>query len=117
MAIYRMSSQALFLIGMIAMTMAITFSACEPNRDTDAEGQETITVHGLVQDVNVRSLLEIISLTVRDHKGQDWVIQAGTTQISSFPPSHIREHMVLGQPVTVFFHQENGVFLLDDIID
>ena len=97
--------------------MVITFTACQPNRDADAEGQETIAVHGLVQDVNARSLLEITSLTIRDHEGRDWVIQAGTTQISSFPPSHIREHMVLGQPVTVFFHQEKGVFLLDDIID
>ena len=41
----------------------------------------------------------------------------GSAQISGFSPSHFREHMALGLPATVTFHQEDGKLVLDDIKD
>ena len=96
-----------------ALVLAFTAAACG---DGDG-GPEIMSVRGLVQEVEARSLLEIDSVTVRDDDGREWVIEGGGTEIPGFSPSHVREHMVLGQPVTAFFHREDGVLALDDMTD
>ena len=110
----RMSGPAAVLT---ALALALTLAACDSGKDGDAGGPETMSVHGQIQEVEARSLLEIGSLTVRDGNGRDWVIDGGGTATSGFSPSHVREHMVLGQPVTVFFHRDGDVLVLDDITD
>jgi hypothetical protein len=109
-----MSGPAAFLT---VLALVFTLTACDSDEDGGADGPGTMSVHGHVQEVEARSLLEIGSLTVRDGNGRDWVIDGGGTATSGFSPSHVREHMVLGQPVTVFFHRDGDVLVLDDITD
>ena len=114
LAMHGMTGPASFVI---AVALAISSAACGSGENGVIGGPETTSVHGLLQEVEARSLLEIGSLTVRDDDGRDWVIEGGGTEISGFSPSHVREHMVLGQPVTVFLHREDGVLVLEDITD
>ena len=99
-----------------ALALAFTAAACDAGGD-GADGPEIMSVRGLVQEVDARSLLEIDSVTVRDGDGREWVIEGGGTEIPGFSPSHVREHMVLGQTVTAFFHRKDGVLVLDDMTD
>ena len=114
LAMRRMSGPASFVI---AVALAISSAACGSGEKHVIDGPGRMSVHGLLQEVEARCLLEIGSLTVRDTDGRDWVIEGGGTEISGFSPSHVREHMVLGQPVTVFLHREDGVLVLEDITD
>ena len=110
----RMSGPAAFLT---VLALAFTLAACDSDEDGGADGPGTMSVQGHVQKVEARSLLEIGSLTVRDRNGRDWVIDGGGTDTLGFSPSLVREHMVLGQPVTVFFHRDGDVLVLDDITE
>jgi hypothetical protein len=102
---------------LIALAVAFTLVVCDSGKDSDVDGPEAMSVHGLVQHIEARSLLQVGSLTVRDDDGRDWVIEGRGTEIAGFSPSHVREHMVLGQPIRVLFHREDGVLVLDDITD
>ena len=102
---------------LIALSLALSSAVCGSSENGVIDGPETISVHGLLQEVEPRSLLEVGSLIVRDDDGRDWVIEGRGTEIAGFSPSHVREHMVLGQPIRVLFHREDGVLVLDDITD
>ena len=89
-------------------------AACEgTTRRTGAESE----VRGMVQAVEPRSLLEIESLTVVDEEGAVWVFQGGTRTPPGFTPSHLREHMLLGESVSVLYHAEGETLVIDDITD
>ena len=93
-----------------------TLMCAEGTRSDDSRVQED-TIHGLIRDVQVRSLLELESLTVEDEDGGLWVFEAWGKRLTGFTPSHLREHMVLGDQVTVTFHREDGILIVDDLSD
>lgn len=75
-------------------------------------------VRGHVVDVQSKSLMELTSADIVDGGGKRWRFEArGFSDPSDFTPSHIREHMVLGEPVTVKYRKEDGVLMIDDITD
>lgn len=72
-------------------------------------GGET-TVRGVVVEVEARSILEVATLTIKEEgSGKVWTFQADGPV--GFTPSHIREHMMQGQLVTVRFRERDGVFV------
>ena len=99
----------------MALTSATRQRGGGANGGSGAEGAET--VRGLVREVNARSLLELETLTVQDDDGTEWRLEARGKRFAEFTPSHTREHMVLGLPVTVTFHRENGALVLDEMAD
>lgn len=73
------------------------------------------SVRGHVLDVQARSLTEVESLTLVDDQGKEWQFQAQGNV--GFTPSHIREHMLLGQPVTVFYREEGEALVAVRVTD
>lgn len=75
------------------------------------------TARGYVIAVESRTLLELDSVSVRTEEGETIQLNARGKLFPGFSPSHLREHMVQGLPVTVTYHRENGVLVLDDVRD
>jgi hypothetical protein len=93
----------------MAVALLLMMGACE--------GQSG-AVRGHVVDVQSESLLELTSAEIMDGDGKRWRFEArGFSDSAEFTPSHLREHMVLGEPVTVKYHDEDGVLVIDDITD
>ena len=105
----------LVAIAALMSTMLFTLvAACgETPPRTGAESE----VRGMVQAVEPRSLLDIESLTIVDDEGVVWIFQGGPRTPAGFTPSHLREHMLLGEPVSVFYHTEGETLVIDDITD
>ena len=80
-------------------------------RSTVHDDTATSTVIGLVAEVEAKSVLELCSLAVRDASGQRWIL--GPTD---FTPSHLKQHMLLGEPVSVTLHDDSGL-VSDEIAD
>ena len=70
----------------------------------------------MVVEVEAASLLELKSLIVLDDAGKEWTFVARGYR-GSFTPSHLNEHRVVGDPIAVTFHRENGDLVVDDITD
>ena len=81
---------AVFLV-----TLLMLLAAC---------GNGEQSVQGIITDVQPRSLTEIATLTVRDDAGRPWTFE--TEGPIDFTPSHLREHMLRGEPVTVDYEDE-----------
>ena len=91
--------------------------SCVRHSDGDSATGSSETVRGLLQEVNAKSLFELDSFTLMDVGGVRWSFDAQGKSWGELTPSHLREHMVLGLPVTVRFHRENGVLIVDAIDD
>jgi hypothetical protein len=68
-------------------------------------------------DVRAASLLEVESITVETETGESFLLEADNRIFSGFTPSHLREHMLQGNLVTVTFHQEGERLVLNDVLD
>ena len=80
-------------------------------------GSDTRSVRGLIVDVVADSLLIAETITVEDDDQVRWTIHGGGKRFDGFPPSHLREHMVQGLPVTVWFEDQDGKLFMKDISD
>ena len=101
------SLRNLALVALLTLA-AVMFTAC----GSDPEGTP---VTGEVTDVQSRSITEFDSLTIVDSKGQTWTFSGGA--FSGFTPSHLIEHQALGDPVKVWYVEENGVRRVTHIED
>lgn len=96
---------ALFLLGSALLLFAVS---C---------GGETRSVRGLIVEVVAESFLVVDTFTVEDEDQVRWTIHGGGKRFEGFPPSHLREHMVQGLPVTVWFEERDGMLFMKDIAD
>ena len=86
---------------LLAVAVAMVATACGGEDGTEN------TVRGLVTDVRSRSIAEVETLTVQEEgTGKLWTFQ--TQGSVGFTPSHIREHMLQGQQVTVRYQEGQG---------
>ncbi len=68
------------------------------------------TVRGVVVEAEARSISEVAAFTIEEEgSGKVWTFQADRPV--GFTPSHIREHMMQGQAVTVRFRERDGLFI------
>ena len=104
-------------LGIAIMVSITSVLACSGGSGTESIADVAERVGGLIQDVQAKSLLELQSLTLRDDNGETLRFEANGKILTGFPPSHLREHMVLGLRVTVVFHREGNALILDDVID
>jgi hypothetical protein len=98
----------------VALVLAGFAVACGGDGSA-AQGAQT--VRGLIVEVNARSLLELETLTIEGADGSRWRLEARGRSFGEFTPSHLREHMVQGLPVSASFHREGDVLVLDGIRD
>ena len=105
------------LVGIAALMSTMLFTLAAACGETPPRTGAESEVRGMVQAVEPRSLLDIESLTVVDEQGVVWTFQGGPLTPAGFTPSHLREHMLLGEPVSVFYHAEGDALVIDDITD
>lgn len=80
-------------------------------------GGDTESVRGRIVEVVPASLVDLDSLTVEDDQGARWTFDGRGERFDNFSPSHLREHMVQGTPVTAWFEKKEGVLVLKEIAD
>ena len=95
--------------------LAIVILSCAADLPVDQSTYTTSTVTGLVVDLESTSLIDLYSLTVVDGSHIEWYFLADGYK--GFTPSHLKQHMLLGDPVAVVFHIESGEMLIDNIDD
>jgi hypothetical protein len=98
----KVSSNITFILltAVVVLTVAVGCGAC---------GGGERTVRGVVVEVEARSISEVAYLTIEEQgSGKVWTFQADG--FVGFTPSHIREHMMQGQAVTVLYQERDGVF-------
>ena len=72
-------------------------------------------VHGRVVDVQARSITEVDSFALVDGEGEEWsFVSEGPLE---FTPSHLREHMLTGEEVSVRFRRVGGVLIAVGVAD
>lgn len=86
-----------YLLLTFVMALALV-GAC-----TSSGGESVI---GEVMDLEARSITEFVSLSVIDEDGKVWEFTGG--RFVGFTPSHLREHQALGDPIKVWYVDENG---------
>lgn len=111
---YRRSAGSLYLTW-VALLIAASVACAGGSSDGNLSAQQTEIVRGLIFEVNTKSLLDIESLTLVDDVGNTWIFGGGGFR--GFTPSHLNEHRVLGDPITVTFHRKNGDLVIDKISD
>jgi len=97
-------------LGLIVLAVVVIFSVgCRSGE------VELRAVRGHVTSVEAASLLEIKLLTVVDEGGKTWEFTAD--RVLEFTPSHLREHMALGQPVVVTYREVRGRLVAEGLSD
>jgi hypothetical protein len=92
----------------------VLLGACAPST-------ETHEVTGVVLDVQAREIVHADSVRVRDASGREWNFEV-SPQVASDAAhpntaSHLRQHMVFGDPVTVRYEETPDGFLATQIVD
>ena len=78
-------------------------------------GEDYKSVRGHVVNVQARSLTEVKLLIIQDKHGTKWTFR--TAGAIEFTPSHIKEHMLLGQELGVYYTGGNGHLMVVSVID
>ena len=83
--------------------------ACSPS------APHASTLRGVLLQVAAPSLTQVDSFSVRDDAGQVWDFRAaadfnaGVTHVMT--PGHMRQHMALGDPVTITYRAEGATLI------
>ena len=93
--------------------------ACGSGDDTGAEtsgpGEASGEVEGLVVEVVGRDIVELETLGIRDKDGTVWTFTAeGPLE---FSPSHLREHQLFGETLTVSYVRRGELLVVVEIGD
>ena len=102
MLVSKVSSISLTNVTLILLATAIVL--------TMACGGGKRMVRGVVVEVEARSISEVVLLIVKEEGSEKvWTFQADGPV--GFTPSHIRQHMMQGQAVTLRFLERDGLFV------
>lgn len=101
------------VLGVIVIIALIAGACTDVASNNDTNGLQT--VRGLVIMVEARAITEIELLRVLDKEGVTWDFT--TMRPLNFTPSHLREHMVQGNPVTVSFREVDDLLLAERLED
>lgn len=102
----KFKCQGLTLATVVAMTIAV-LAGC---------AGDTETVVGRLIDVQSSGLLVLDSIEVIDADGRQWKLE-GPGDFGQFTPSHLRQHMVLGEQLQVSFHRDEDSLVIDRLSD
>ncbi len=98
-----------------AAAACVALAAC--HAPSDEPNEPPMRFAGLVTDVAARTLLEFETIEVTDANGRAMVFHANGGAFDEFTPSHIREHMLLGEPVEVGYRAEGGRLIIVSLRD
>ncbi len=72
-------------------------------------------VQGRVVGVEAASITALASLTIRDESGKEWTFRGeGYVGVT---PSHLRQHQVIAQPITVLYRETDDGLLAVYVTD
>ncbi|MCI0440263.1 MAG: hypothetical protein L0177_14205 [Chloroflexi bacterium] len=71
----------------------------------------------MIRAVEVRSLLEIETLTLEVEGGELLTFESRGRRYVGFTPSHLREHMLQGLPLQVSYHRDGAALVIDSLAD
>ena len=100
-------------LGAIAMIALISGACTDVARNKDLNSIQTVS--GLVIMVEARAITEIKLVRIIDEEGITWNFT--TIRPLDFTPSHLREHMVRGDPVTVTFRKVDDLLVAERLED
>ena len=104
-----------WVVVLLILPLAILIVSCGDDLPVTNSTYSTSTVTGLVVNLESTSLVDLYSLTVVDESQIEWYFLADGYK--GFTQSHLKQHMLLGDPVAVVFHIESGEMLIDNIDD
>ena len=109
-------------IAILSLVWLLAAAACgdagEPNMET-SERAGTLVVTGQITNVEARSLLEIRAITIAPAGGARPITLYvdDRTDLAHFTPSHARDHVLRGLPVTVRYRPNADAPTLTGIED
>ena len=103
-------------LAVVALVAALAAAACGGGSASGEDGEPRESVKGVVVRVEARSLTELEFIDVQDDTGFVWRFQPGEPY-RGLMPSHLREHMVQGLPVTVMYCALGDVLVMEDVTD
>jgi hypothetical protein len=99
------------LVALVIVFVAVCSSIRPPVR----------TVRGVLMDVRASSLVHAESVTLRDEDGRVWTFRVDPEVVTNpeepQSASHLRQHMVLGEPMLVRYRETSGGPLALRILD
>lgn len=96
------------LVLLIAIALAVIASACSASTSTEGE------VFGIVTEVT-GDLSGVESFVVLDADGNSHkFVPSPELEVMGQAPSHLRDHVVSGEPVTVIYHENSAGELVAD---
>ena len=104
----------------LILLIALISVSCARATDTDTghdEGRLLESVRGFVLEVEAESLISLEALEVQADDGAVWRFEGRGKVVAGFTPSHLNEHKLLGQSVSVIFYREGAALVLHDITD
>ena len=98
----RIGSRLVLLVALAGLALVVAAVA------TGALAPADRTETGWVAGIDDRSLTEVAGFTLRTADGRllEFAVGRLTTDATSFPAGHLREHRLLNQPVVVTWRQE-----------
>src|SRR5438067_3455696 len=97
-----------FLATSLLLAVAMTAACTTPT-------PPSASVRGVLLDVEAPSLTQVDTFSVRDDHGKVWDFHAapdfnaGATHVMT--PGHMRQHMALGDPVTITYRSEGSTLV------
>ncbi len=95
--------------------VVVALGGCDRTPEGTAKGLSSFT--GTVTSFEAESLLELESITVVNESGEVLEFFADGRRLEEFTPAHVREHMVLGDPVEVTYRESGGRLLIVSLRD
>jgi hypothetical protein len=86
-----------WLVGLLGALFMVVLASCAPNPEH--------AVSGILIDVQAAEIVHAETVNLRDNDGKVWSFRVSRTVADnpeeSFSASHLRQHMMLAQPVEV----------------
>lgn len=109
-------NKTLLLFGLWPLAVvAIVLGGCNQTAESMDEDYPRFT--GTVHNYEAKSLLELESITIADRSGERREFFADGLRLEEFTPAHVREHMVLGDPVEVTYRESGDRLLIVSLRD
>jgi hypothetical protein len=102
-------TRSLFALALAVVVAVAAAAAILSRSDEPGEPGTELSVRGVVAGIESEGLDRIRSFSLRTDGGQILEFDFGNLQNgAAFPPGHLAEHQATGQPVLVFYVQQDG---------
>ena len=95
--------------------VGVALGGCDGAPEGMPEDQPSFA--GTVTSFEAKTLLELESVTVANESGVVLQFHAGGRRFEEFTPAHVREHMLLGDPVEVTYRLSGDKRLIVSLRD